>query len=145
VVGNNNIIDIVVDGQDVHMAGSRIEDAKVYITYWKNGVAKDITSGQYIAAPTSISIIDGDVYITGYEHTSAGISQGKVWDVTNSQVLTVANATITTGIAKVDELLVISGQRSTAQGHFPFYTVNGEYYPVTEMGASVQVHGIYVK
>lgn len=148
VLESSNIADVEVVGQDVHLVGRRFEGSKVYITYWKNGAATDITNGEYSAEATSISVIGGDVYITGYENTSAGKSQGKVWNVTKNEVTNVTDPTVGSiayGLVKIDDMLVVCGERSTNQGSQPFYTVNGEYFPITEMGSTVAIRGVFVK
>jgi hypothetical protein len=145
---SSGIIDFEVAGQDVHLVGTRIQDSKAYITYWKNGVAKDITNGVFAAAPTSISVIEGDVYITGYENDIDGKSHGKVWNVTKDQIINVTAGgtySIAMGVAKIDDMLVICGQSSSAQAQGPFYMVNGEFYPITELGSDVAIYGIFVK
>ena len=147
-LGSSGISFVKVSGQDIHMVGSRLLDSKVYVTYWKNDVVKDITSGEYAAVATSISIIEGDVYITGYENNSAGQGQAKVWNVTKGEVYNMPDGStysVAMGVAKIDDMLVICGERQTAQGRRPFYRVNGVSYPVAEMGTDVSIYGIFVK
>jgi len=147
-LGSSTVADVEVEGQDVHMVGPRILGSKQYITYWENGVAKDITSGEFTADATSVSVIEGDVYITGYEYTQDGNGQAKVWNITREQVINVTGGptySVAKGVAKIDNMLVVCGQRSSGQGQLPFYTINGEYYPVTEIGSNVEIYGIYVK
>ncbi len=59
--------DIVVSGNDVYVAGWELQSGISVAKYWRNGVAVALTDGTKIADATGITVVGGDVYVSGYD------------------------------------------------------------------------------
>lgn len=71
---------VFVDGNDVHAVGFKTNSRGKYIAvYWKNNVQQELsTDGLYNAQCNDVFVLDGDVYIAGYENKGSG-DVGKYW------------------------------------------------------------------
>lgn len=71
---------VFVDGNDVHAVGFKTNSRGKYIAvYWKNNLQQELsTDGLYNAQCNDVFVLDGDVYIAGYEDKGTG-SVGKYW------------------------------------------------------------------
>ena len=71
---------VVVLNGDVYVGGRRIFNKGGHsATYWKNGVATDLTDGTWNAAVLSMTIADGVIYAVGYQHLSPGDAKAVLW------------------------------------------------------------------
>jgi len=68
---------IFVSGSDVYVAGYETLNNYTYATYWKNGVATNLTSNIYSEA-SSIYVSGSDVYVAGFEVIN-GIKYAVYW------------------------------------------------------------------
>lgn len=71
---------VFVDGDDVHAVGFKTNARGRYIAiYWKNNVQQELSAdGLYNAQCNDVFVLDGDVYIAGYENKGNG-NIGKYW------------------------------------------------------------------
>lgn len=67
--------DIIVQNGIVYVAG----DDQGKLAYWKSGVVNHLTPGTTTAKATGIVVKGNDVYVSGYEYSSGGISVAKYW------------------------------------------------------------------
>jgi len=49
------------------------------------------------------------------------------------------------GVMKIDDLLIVYGGLFDGTSGWPFYWINGQLIPVTELGTSASIAGIFVK
>lgn len=69
---SNAAYSVFVSGNDVYVAGNKVKSRDEYIrlaTYWKNGVATDLTDGTSNAQINSIVVAEGVVYAAGRENS----------------------------------------------------------------------------
>ena len=58
---------ILINGSDVYIAGNSIAaNGNTVATYWKNGVAVNLTDGSTNSAIMAIAVNNSDVYVAGY-------------------------------------------------------------------------------
>lgn len=71
---------VFVDGDDVHAVGWETNSLGRHIAvYWKNNVQQELSvDGINDAECNDVFVLDGDVYIVGYENTGRG-KIGKYW------------------------------------------------------------------
>lgn len=62
----NEADDILVDGNDVYVAGQVTENRKVYVAYWKNGLKTIMGEGWLTPTGNHLSVYNGNVYIAGF-------------------------------------------------------------------------------
>ena len=72
---------IVVNGQDVYAVGNSVHtNGNTVATYWKNGVASQLTSG--VSFAWNIFVFGNDVYTTGsIRNTQMGIDFVSYWKI----------------------------------------------------------------
>lgn len=71
---------VFVDGDDVHAVGFKTNSRGRYIAiYCKNNVQQELSEDDlYNASCNDVFVLDGDVYIAGYENKGSG-DVGKYW------------------------------------------------------------------
>lgn len=105
--------DIFVQNGIVYVAG----DDQGKLAYWKNGVVNHLTAGTTSAKATGIVVKGNDVYVSGYENSSGGISVAKYW--TNGIVTNLSDGTTharATDLAISGTDLYVSGFTKNASG-----------------------------
>ncbi|MFM9836989.1 MAG: hypothetical protein ACKVOQ_01925 [Cyclobacteriaceae bacterium] len=76
-------------GNDIYMYGSGKGGVEPMVTYWKNGVAVNLTDGAQNngAIATGLSIVENDVYVSGYSDIK-GTQVAKYWKNGKEVILT---------------------------------------------------------
>ena len=105
--------DIFVQNGIVYVAG----DDQGKLAYWKNGVVNHLTPGTTTARATGIVVKGNDIYVSGYQYSSGGISVAKYWVngimVNLTDGVTHARAT---DIAIIGTDLYVSGHTKNVSG-----------------------------
>lgn len=139
---------IYVVGNDVYVCGTMFHTSTgAEATIWKNGIASKLSSNSRSHA-TSITIFNGDIYVTGYEDNS-GRQIAKYWKNGNSINLTDNNA-ITSAIANdiyiKDDIICVSGWViAVGEKAKAVYWKNGERIDLSDGTFTTRANGIFVK
>jgi hypothetical protein len=104
--------DMKVVGNDVYVVGHvRLNsDDKPSATIWKNGVETYLTDGSKHAMAYSIDVVNGDVYVGGFEGESVFSPEGKYWK--NGVPFVLGNGLRVTSIKAIGNDLYAAGYDS---------------------------------
>jgi hypothetical protein len=115
----------VVDG-DVHVVGTRHNGSTFIATYWKNGIAKPLTSGP--SAAFGVDVDGTDVYVAGYENKTA-----MYWKNEDPVPLTDGiNYAQATAIAVSGDDVYVAGYEYNGTWNVAKYWKNGEAIILTD-------------
>lgn len=112
--------------KDVYIAGYAVNSSsgKTMATYWKNGVAINLTDGTNTAELSDIEVIDNDVYACGYE-SNGTIDIPKYWKNGTAIALGTLNGKAKCMTSSGDDIF-IGGKK----GNYAVYWVSGVTEPV---------------
>lgn len=149
---NTVVVGMKVIGSDVFVLGQKYPSinsySNSYATYWKNGVAKNLTDGTLYAYAGAIAFTENAGYIIGGEYTLQGVSQSKIWNVTNNTVSNVIPGnypSYATGIITIGNDIIVGGHALIEQKNVPYIKINDKIIQITNMGANISISGIYAR
>lgn len=120
---SNALTSVFVDGNDVYIAGHMKtgEQLNPPSAYWKNGEAKQLTTGECSSAANSVFVSGDNVYVAGYEYIN-GDYEGRLW--TNGNVQTLGNMRFVYGVFASETDVYVVGESKSNQA---ILWKNGEY------------------
>lgn len=125
--------DLIVVKGDVHAIGYHSKGPNTVAKYWKNNVEVPIVVGDKNSFFRSITVVENDVYIAGYELNASNISVAKYWK--NGEPVALSDGkqpAFATGIAVSGGDVHVSGYLADGLGRpNAMYWKNGIAFPLT--------------
>ena len=140
------VFDFWIDGNDIYAVGVN-ENSKV--AYWKNGIQNILTNNQASYNGGAIKVVNGDVYVVGYDITLGGLTYWKNGTPHPMDVFT--ESSIIPSIAGIEiignDVYVIGNYASTGGGNTPGFSQYGVYWKngeLNNLGMNIFTRGISV-
>jgi hypothetical protein len=140
------VFDFWVDGNDVYAVGI---NENTQVAYWKNGIQTILTNNDETNDVGAIKVVNGDVYIAGYNIESGGLTYWKngvthpMESSTNSAILPFIDGIEVVG----NDVYVIGNYPSYSNGNTPGAPQYGVYWKngdLNVLGVNVFTKGISV-
>jgi len=138
--------DLIPAAKNVYIAGSISKGTVAVATYWKNGVATQLTDGTKGAIAYSIAVSGNDVYVGGIENDDpSGHATIKYWKNGISTTLSMGSSLAEFGsMTVVGNDVYIVGSEAENMGRVAKYWKNGNEIKLTDGTYFAHAYGIAV-
>jgi len=132
--------DIAVKGDDIYIVGGASESNKQQAVVCKNGtltLLPFLTTGAIYSTATALTIVDNNIYISGYENSGTPESTALYWK--NGAAIQVAKPALAYDVTVVNNDVYVAGEKLMLLGTYPI----GSYATFWKNGAESFVYRNY--
>ena len=136
-------IDVV--GEDVYVVGNEFNGSVLVAKLWTNGQESNLENETNTVYPVDIEVVNGDIYVAGFEYVTNGKSVAKVWVNGVSTTLSNPNSGAQAwALQVVNGDVYVVGYESNGSNTIAKVWKNGQETSLTDGSSNAAAYGIQV-